>query len=83
MMAGNVIIMQNAVEIPHSRSLAEALATLAITAAKLSMEKSNEYSNAAGETKSTRADHSGDVVRDGVGGRPDAAAVGQNINEVR
>ena len=78
-MAGNVIIMQTAAEIPHSRSLAEALATLAITAAKLSMEKSNEYSDAAAEAGSARADHSGDVVRDRVGGRPDAAAVDQDF----
>ena len=34
-MAGNVIIIQSAAEIPHSRSLAEALASLAIAAAKL------------------------------------------------
>lgn len=78
-MAGNVIIMQTAAEIPHSRSLAEALATLAITAAKLSMEKSNEYSDAAAEAGSARADHSGDVVRDRVSGRPDAAAVDQDF----
>lgn len=71
--------MQTAAEIPHSRSLAEALATLAITAAKLSMEKSNEYSDAAAEAGSARADHSGDVVRDRVGGRPDAAAVDQDF----
>ena len=82
-MAGNVIIMRQVAEIPHSHSLAEALASLAIAAARLSTEKRKEYSIAAAEAGSARADHSGDVVRDRVGGRPDAAAVGQDFNKVR
>lgn len=59
------------------------IADVAISRAKQEFEKSNEYSNAAAEAGSARADHSGDVVRDRVGGRPDAAAVGQDFNKVR
>ena len=43
-MAGKIIIMRKINAVPHSEGLADALANLAIAAAKLRMQEENEHS---------------------------------------
>lgn len=84
-MAGNVIIIQSAAEIPHSRSLAEALANLAIAAAKLGAQQHDEslsFPAAPATQKPERISHSGNGVSARNVHRLHAADVDQNCNKL-